>query len=63
LLLESKFLHEFKKNIIQLIILLIITFIVVKVIIGQKKILVIINYRYNNLLEITLIFIITVKLL
>jgi len=60
LLLESKFLHEFLKNYYSAnyITHYIITFIFVKNIIGQIIffLLVIINYKYNNLLNITLIF-------
>jgi len=66
MLLESKFLHEFFLNyyLTNSITYCIITFIVVKIIIGQIIfLLVIINYKYNNLLNITLIFIITLKLL
>jgi len=66
LLLESKFLHELKNiyHSTNYITYCITTFIVVKIIIGQVFFfLVIINYKYNNLLNITLIFIITVKLL
>jgi len=61
LLLESKFLHELTNYITYSI----ITFIVVKIIIGQVIffVFIIINYKYNNLLNITLILIITVKLL
>jgi hypothetical protein len=51
--------------ILKIYIIQVITFIVVKIIIGQEIFffLVIINYKYNNSLKITLIFIITIKLL
>jgi len=66
LLLESKFLHDFfnNNNSTNYITYFIITFIFVK---NYRSsiffLLVIINYKYNNLLNITLIFIFTVKLL
>jgi len=67
LLLKIKFLHKFFFNYYSTnyITYFIITFIVVKIIIDQVIffLLVIINYKYNNLLNITLIFIITVELL
>jgi len=48
LLLQSKFLHKFFKNYYRS---------------SNFFILLIINYKYNNLLKITLIFIITLRLL
>ncbi len=65
MLLESKFLHEFFKiyHSTNYITYCIITFIVVKTIIGQV-IFYLGNYyyKYNNLLNITLVFINTVNL-
>jgi hypothetical protein len=67
LLLKNNFLHECFKTYYSTnyITYCITTFIVVKIIIGQVVffLLVIINYKYNKLLNIKLIFIITVKLL